>query len=106
MNETLAHSFGHIQPTLAQGVVQGLPRDDRKRDAPSLQRIADQQVFQLLATPGPNDVEAVCFVRYSVAHKGCEAAFDVEECGVHVERDEAISIGTWHGRVNEWRSLT
>ena len=102
MNEALAHPFGQIQPTLAQGVVKRLSRDHRKRHAPSLQRIADQQVFQLLATPGPNDVEAVCLVGNSVAHKGCEAAFDVEECCVHVERDEAILIGTWHGRVDEW----
>jgi hypothetical protein len=46
--------------------------------------------FQLLAAPGPNDVETVCLVGNRVAHKGCEAAFDVEERRVHVERDEAI----------------
>ena len=105
MHDILAHPFGDVQPTLAEGVVQGLPRDGRKRDAPSLQRIADQQVFQLLATPGPNDVEAVCLVGNRVADQGCEAAFDVEECPVHVERDEAILMGTWHARVNEWRPL-
>lgn len=81
--------------------------DGLERDARTSQRIADQRIFQLLATPGSHKAQIVGPQRNRFTYQRRQAIFNIEERRIDVKGDQSVRAFYGYKLLEqEWAALT